>query len=192
MLGEFQRYDVLVLCRAYSSSAADHLHCLWRPRWSSKRHASREGGAAWVVPLKESCFSRSMSVGTTIGSTRFRAATMQPSSAMYAEHPADTASANKKLITPRTKSDIPVAFLTFLFARLHVDDMLKTEGTQFAMFVLLAIWPSPPRERTFARRSGRAHTEATTHPVHSPPLGPFSHTAGDTATVMITMWLAGS
>ena len=132
--------------------------------------ASREGGAAWVVPSKESCFLRSMSVGTTIRSTRFRAATVQPSSAMYAERRADTASANKKLITPeRTKSDVPVAFLTFLFARLHVDDMPKTEGTQLAIFVLLAIWPSPPQERAFAGRSGRAHTEATMHPVHSFP-----------------------
>jgi len=73
-----------------------------------------------------------MCVGTTTASARFRVAMTLPSSAMHADRQAETASANKKLVTPeRTKSNIPAAFLTFLFARLHVDAKLKAKGTQY-------------------------------------------------------------
>jgi hypothetical protein len=155
----------------------------------AERRPGRQHGAALArVAILETVMPwRSMCVAMT-ASVRFRVAPTPPSSAIHADRRAERPSINEKLVAPeRTKSNIPAAFLTFLFTRLHADAEPKAKKQEISLCSNCSVWRPVGAEVLVPCRSRVAPTRrADRIRLRVPRLGQFSHTRRDIAMMKMT------
>ena len=155
----------------------------------AERRPGRQHGAALArVAILETVMPwRSMCVAMT-ASVRFRVTPTPPSSAIHADRRAERPSINEKLVAPeRTKSNIPAAFLTFLFTRLHADAEPKAKKQEISLCSNCSVWRAVGAEVLVPCRSRVVPTRrADRIRLRVPRLGQFSHTRRDIATMKMT------
>jgi hypothetical protein len=109
-----------------------------------------------------------MCIGMT-ASMRFGVAPTPSSSAMPADLRAQRPSIDEKLVTPeRTNSNIPAAFLTFLFARLHADAEPKAKKQEISVRRIRSVQCQAAQKCSFPVDVVSCPGRTPLHPIESP------------------------